>query len=70
LKCDQKLCGSVVADNGIVTTAMRFEALPDLPPAGDFVPGYEASQWWAIGLRKRARYRKFTAEDRKIYLRV
>ena len=19
---------------------------------GDFVPGYEASQWWAIGLRK------------------
>ena len=35
-----------------VTTAMRFEALPDLPPAGDFVSGYEASQWWAIGLRK------------------
>ena len=35
-----------------VTTAMRFEALPDLPPAGDFVPGYEASQWWALGLRK------------------
>jgi tripartite-type tricarboxylate transporter receptor subunit TctC len=36
-----------------VTTATRFEALPDLPPAADFVPGYEASQWWAIGLRKR-----------------
>jgi tripartite-type tricarboxylate transporter receptor subunit TctC len=35
-----------------VTTAMRFEALPDLPPAGDFVPDYEASQWWAIALRK------------------
>jgi tripartite-type tricarboxylate transporter receptor subunit TctC len=35
-----------------VTTATRFDALPDLPPAGDFVPGYEASQWWAIGLRK------------------
>jgi tripartite-type tricarboxylate transporter receptor subunit TctC len=35
-----------------VTTATRFEALPDLPPAADFVPGYEASQWWAIGLRK------------------
>jgi tripartite-type tricarboxylate transporter receptor subunit TctC len=35
-----------------VTTAMRFEALPDLPPAGDFVPGYEVSNWWAIGLRK------------------
>jgi tripartite-type tricarboxylate transporter receptor subunit TctC len=35
-----------------VTTATRFEALPDLPPVSDFVPGYEASQWWAVGLRK------------------
>jgi len=35
-----------------VTTATRFEALSDLPAVGDFVPGYEASQWWAIGLRK------------------
>ena len=35
-----------------VTSAMRFEALPDIPPAGDFVPGYEASTWWAIGVRR------------------
>jgi tripartite-type tricarboxylate transporter receptor subunit TctC len=35
-----------------VTTATRFKALSDLPPVGDFVPGYEASNWWAIGLRK------------------
>jgi tripartite-type tricarboxylate transporter receptor subunit TctC len=35
-----------------VTTTTRFEALPDLPPAADFVPGYEVSNWWAIGLRK------------------
>jgi tripartite-type tricarboxylate transporter receptor subunit TctC len=36
-----------------VTTAMRFEALPDdLPAVADFVPGYEASQWWAVCLRK------------------
>jgi tripartite-type tricarboxylate transporter receptor subunit TctC len=35
-----------------VTTTTRFEALPDLPPASDFVPGYEASQWWAVGVRK------------------
>jgi tripartite-type tricarboxylate transporter receptor subunit TctC len=35
-----------------VTTATRFEALLELPPVADFVPGYEASQWWAIGLRK------------------
>jgi tripartite-type tricarboxylate transporter receptor subunit TctC len=37
-----------------MTTATRFETLPELPPAADFVPGYEASQWWAIGLRKTA----------------
>lgn len=35
-----------------VTSSTRFEALPDLPPVADFVPGYEVSQWWAIGLRK------------------
>jgi tripartite-type tricarboxylate transporter receptor subunit TctC len=35
-----------------VTTSTRWEALSDIPPVGDFVPGYEASQWWAIGLRK------------------
>jgi tripartite-type tricarboxylate transporter receptor subunit TctC len=34
-----------------VTTATRFEALP-VPPASDFVPGYEASQWWGMSVRK------------------
>jgi tripartite-type tricarboxylate transporter receptor subunit TctC len=34
-----------------VTTAMRFEEL-SVPAVADFVPGYEVSQWWAIGLRK------------------
>ena len=28
-----------------VTTATRSEALPDIPTVGDFVPGYEASDW-------------------------
>src|SRR5262249_43305649 len=28
-----------------VTTATRSEALPDIPSVGEFVPGYEASQW-------------------------
>jgi tripartite-type tricarboxylate transporter receptor subunit TctC len=32
-----------------VTTASRAEVLPDLPTVGDFVPGYEASQWYGIG---------------------
>ncbi len=35
-----------------VTTATRSEALPDLPTVGDFVPGYEASNWWGVGAPK------------------
>jgi tripartite-type tricarboxylate transporter receptor subunit TctC len=35
-----------------VTTAMRSEALPDLPTVGEFVPGYEASAWFGIGAPK------------------
>jgi tripartite-type tricarboxylate transporter receptor subunit TctC len=31
-----------------VTTAMRAEALPDVPALGEFVPGYEASGWQGI----------------------
>jgi tripartite-type tricarboxylate transporter receptor subunit TctC len=34
------------------TTSTRFEGLPDIPTVSEFVPGYEASQWFAIGLRK------------------
>ena len=35
-----------------VTTATRSEALPDLPTVGDFVPGYEASSWYGLGIPK------------------
>jgi tripartite-type tricarboxylate transporter receptor subunit TctC len=35
-----------------VTTTARSELLPDLPTLGDFVPGYEASQWYGIGAPK------------------
>jgi tripartite-type tricarboxylate transporter receptor subunit TctC len=35
-----------------VTTAMRSEALPDVPAAGEFVQGYEASTWYGIGAPK------------------
>jgi tripartite-type tricarboxylate transporter receptor subunit TctC len=36
-----------------VTTATRFEGLPDVPTVSDFVPGYEASQWFGAGLHKK-----------------
>jgi tripartite-type tricarboxylate transporter receptor subunit TctC len=32
-----------------VSTAVRSEALPDIPTMGQFVPGYEASQWYGVG---------------------
>jgi hypothetical protein len=35
-----------------VTTTARSELLPDLPTLGDFVPGYESSQWYGIGAPK------------------
>jgi tripartite-type tricarboxylate transporter receptor subunit TctC len=35
-----------------VTTAARAQVLPDLPPVGDFVPGYETSQWYGISAPK------------------
>ena len=35
-----------------MTTAARSEALPDIPTVGDYVPGYEASGWWGIGVPK------------------
>ena len=31
-----------------VTTATRLDVLPDVPPIGDFVPGYEATTWDGI----------------------
>jgi len=35
-----------------VTTASRSEVLPELPTMGDFVPGYEVSQWYGMGAPK------------------
>jgi tripartite-type tricarboxylate transporter receptor subunit TctC len=35
-----------------VTTATRSETLPDLPTVGEFVPGYETSQWYGVGVPK------------------
>jgi tripartite-type tricarboxylate transporter receptor subunit TctC len=33
-----------------VTAATRNDGLPDIPTVGQFVPGYEASNWYGIGV--------------------
>ena len=33
-----------------VTTATRSPALPDVPTVGEFLPGYEASSWYGVGV--------------------
>jgi len=35
-----------------VTTATRSDVLPDIPTVGEFVPGYEASNWSGLGAPK------------------
>ena len=35
-----------------VTTALRSQTLPDVPTVSEFLPGFEASTWSAIGLPK------------------
>jgi tripartite-type tricarboxylate transporter receptor subunit TctC len=35
-----------------VTTEQRNPALPDVPPVGETVPGYEASAWFGMGVPK------------------
>jgi len=35
-----------------VTTSTRSDALPDIPTVGEFLPGYEASNWYGVGIPK------------------
>jgi tripartite-type tricarboxylate transporter receptor subunit TctC len=35
-----------------VTTATRSDVLPDIPTLGEFLPGYEVSQWYGVGAPK------------------
>jgi tripartite-type tricarboxylate transporter receptor subunit TctC len=36
-----------------VTTATRSEALPEVPTVGEFLPGYDASIWYGVGVPKK-----------------
>jgi len=36
-----------------VTSATRWQGLPDIPPVGDFVPGYEATSVFGLGVPKK-----------------
>src|SRR5947209_2804148 len=46
-----KLCGGRLRPLA-VATATRVELLPDIPTVGDFLPGFEARAWAAIGAPK------------------
>ena len=35
-----------------VTTATRSDVLTDIPTVGEFLPGYESSNWYGIGAPK------------------
>ena len=35
-----------------MTAATRSDVLPDIPTVGEFVPGYEASNWYGVGAPK------------------
>src|SRR5439155_12059669 len=35
-----------------VSTATRSDNLPDIPTVGEFVPGYEVSSCWGVGVPK------------------
>ena len=45
-----------------VTSATRSAALPEIPTVAEFVPGYEASGWYGIGVPKNT---PFTIIDRR-----
>jgi tripartite-type tricarboxylate transporter receptor subunit TctC len=36
----------------LAVTATRSEVLPGIPTVGEFVPGYESSQWYGVGVPK------------------
>jgi hypothetical protein len=53
-----------------VTTETRSEALPDIPSVGEFLPGYEASNWFGEQLTSRARGTQSAFDERETQAKV
>jgi tripartite-type tricarboxylate transporter receptor subunit TctC len=49
-----------------VTSSARADALPDVPAVAEFVPGFEASQWYGIGAPKGTPAEVIAALNREI----
>lgn len=49
-----------------ITTAARSASFPDVPPVADFVPGYEASQWYGMNAPKGTPVEIITTLNREI----
>jgi tripartite-type tricarboxylate transporter receptor subunit TctC len=49
-----------------VTIATRSDVLPDIPTIGDFVPGYDASDWFGLGAPKNTRAEIFERLHKEI----
>jgi tripartite-type tricarboxylate transporter receptor subunit TctC len=49
-----------------VTTATRLQALPEIPTVGDFLPGYEASQWYGVAAPRNTPAEIITKLNREI----
>jgi tripartite-type tricarboxylate transporter receptor subunit TctC len=49
-----------------VTSATRADALPNVPTVAEFVPGFEASQWYGIGAPKDTPAETITTLNREI----
>src|SRR5262249_19802538 len=50
----------------LVPATARLPALPDVPPLGDFVPGFETSAWAGIGAPKNTPAEIIDALNREI----
>ena len=48
-----------------VSTATRSDALPDIPTVGEFLPGYEASQWYASAFPRTHPSRSLTSSTKR-----